>query len=258
MGETVVVQPLSRVMSIITKLTQTICLVTDNLDDQHHLMKEMLETELVEHVVSTVAMIFDPLTNKNGTNSTQLKNKNTVLKINFIERKRNLGDEMDELLKDAHNIKFKSIITAEEHPELQTIESLIFDDDISPYFKSYCAARLRTEHFSFMREIHELLHGSKAKYKNICKSFIVNGCDSPIDISPRLRRNLEMDFNRDIVEFKILTQAQQEVMNHMNEELYDGFLKSNYVTAYVMAKEKKAKEEKELLLKNSQHKKKEI
>ena len=56
-------------------------MVTDNLGDQSKAVKDMLETELVEHVVDNVHKIFKPLIE--GGNKVCLKNKEQVIEFSF-------------------------------------------------------------------------------------------------------------------------------------------------------------------------------
>lgn len=213
-----VVKPIERMTSMITKLAGTICILADeNLSDEGsedtEVDEDEDETKLLETVVSKMAELFDVQSTKTGgskadrlltgSRTTEIRSRGAVYKVNVIESTdvggpqdlNNLyhgiiSDEIKKTAKQAqidleriYIILLLLLYICIENPELSSMQSVLSHPVATQVFKIFLAKKLNLENYMFWNEV-EKFRTSTVQYANrISENFIISGATNQVNVS---------------------------------------------------------------------------
>ena len=170
---------------------------------------------------------------------TYIKSRDSVIAINIKETKRVFISE-EEIQKKIQELDDSAdidsfCVSVERFPELKDVQSAMQHPIASEYFRSFCAAHMAGENYSFVRSVSKYHEALKKEFMTVYSEFLAENAEEQIPIDSRKRKHLLKLYADQKFCVNSFDEFRMDVIQSLQSQIFHSFSKSKWASAYVLS-----------------------
>jgi len=274
-----VVRPIEKMTKIVQEFTKNICLLGGDLNDQHKIVTELLETDVIEAAITTLGNIFSSLTKRNDNNDdnaskdlnseqsehsapnhrehsfiaplgkqtakTLIKSRESIMSIQITQQKRvAIEDEeiMANINKLQHSGDIDSFCIKRGHiPEFASLTTVMQHPVACEYFRLYTVTHMLGESYFFLKAVSEYRESVRNAFLKVYDQHISEKSAQQISILQKDSKKIYDEYKANNIGINIFDNVKREIVASLSAEAFNNFQQSKFAHAYVKSRESNKK-----------------